>query len=133
MPPRMCGEPSPQAAPAPFRLCGCCQHAWATWHEFVLDPDLRLLGLQVVPGAADANVLVFDHCCGSSISVLVRRVRHLLPDVDDTALPPVEVGLDTCRRHCRDLEAFLACERACPKARDRRIVQAIVRLRQGAT
>jgi hypothetical protein len=99
----------------------------------VLDPDLRLLGLQVVPSKADANVIVFDHCCGTSISLLARRVRFLMPDVDDAALPPVQVGLDECRRRCQQLEDFLACERPCPKARDRRIVQAIVRLRQGAT
>lgn len=96
----------------------------------MLDPELRLLGLQAVPSQPDANVLVFDHCCGTSISLLVRRVRHLLPNAEEETLPPVQLGLEECRRHCQELEDFVACERPCPKARDRRLVQVILQLRQ---
>jgi len=128
----MCGEPSPLTAPVPFRLCGCCRQAWATWQDFVLDPELRLLGLQAVPSEPDGNVLVFDHCCGTSISLLVRCVRPHLPGVDEEALTPVRLGYDECRRHCQQLEDFVACDRPCPKARDRRIVQAILQLRREA-
>jgi hypothetical protein len=105
---------------------------WATWRDFVLDPELRLLGLQAVPSLPDANVLVFDHCCGTSISLLVRRVRHLLPGLDEEPLPPATLGYGECRRHCQQLEDFVACDRPCPKARDRRIVLAILRLRRRA-
>jgi len=128
----MSGDSSPLTAPAPFRLCGSCQRVWATWRDFVLDPDIRLLGLQAVPSAPDANLLVFDHCCGTSISLLVRRIRHLLPALDEEPLPPATLGYEDCRRHCQQLEDFVACERPCAKARDRYLVQAILRLRRGA-
>jgi hypothetical protein len=128
----MCGEPSHLTAPAPFRLCGSCLREWASWNDFVIDPELRLLGLQAVPNLPDGNLLVFDHACGTSISLLVRRVRPHLPDLEEEALPPARVDLEECRRHCPELEELAACVRPCVKARDRRIVQAILRLKQGA-
>jgi hypothetical protein len=128
----MSGEPSPLTAPAPFRLCGSCLREWASWHDFVVDPEIRLLGLQAVPNLPDGNLLVFDHACGTSISVPVRRVRRHLPDLEEEALPSARLSLEECRRHCPDLDDLVACERACVKARDRRIVQLIMQRKQGA-
>jgi hypothetical protein len=50
--------------------------AWPTWDRFVLDPALRLLGMQSDVAHPDVNLLVFEHDCGSSISVLTRRLRR---------------------------------------------------------
>lgn len=128
----MSGEPSPLTAPAPFRLCGSCLREWLSWHDFVVDPEIRLLGLQAVPNLPDGNLLVFDHACGTSISLPVRRLRRHLPDLAEEALPPAALGLEECRRHCPDLDDLVACERPCVKARDRRIVQLIQRLKREA-
>jgi hypothetical protein len=73
-----------------FQTCGSCKRAWPTWDSFVLDPAVRLLGLQVVITNADINVLVFEHRCGSSISILTPRLRHLLPD-PEPADPPARL------------------------------------------
>ena len=128
----MCGEPSPLTTPAPFRHCGSCLREWASWHDFVVDPEIRLLGLQAVPNLPDGNLLVFDHACGTSISLPVRRVRRHLPVQEEEEPPPVTLGLQECRRHCPDLDDLVVCERPCPKARDRRIVQRILRLKERA-
>jgi hypothetical protein len=85
-----------------------------------------------VPNLPDGNLLVFDHACGTSISVPVRRVRRHLPDLEEEALPSARLSLEECRRHCPDLDDLVACERACVKARDRRIVQLIMQRKQGA-
>jgi hypothetical protein len=128
----MCGEPSHLTAPAPFRLCGSCRRQWASWNDFVIDPELRLLGLQAVPSLPDGNLLVFDHCCGTSISLLVSCVRPYLADLGEEAPTAVRVGLEECRRNCPELEELAACARPCVQARDRRVVQAILQLKQGA-
>jgi hypothetical protein len=81
-------EPSQRAMGAPFRVCGSCAKGWACWRDFILDPDLRLLGLQLVLDLADGNLLVFDHCCGTSISVFVKRLRPLFTEIEDCDDPP---------------------------------------------
>ena len=98
----------------------------------MLDPDLRLLGLQVVPGLPDANVLVFEHRCGSSVSVLTSRLRHLLPAEDQADDRPLLFGTEKCSGHCRFIEDLSRCDQPCGNARDRRLAILIAEARTGA-
>ncbi len=110
---------------APFRTCGSCQRPWRDWREFVLDPGLRLLGLQVIPDMAEANLLVFEHACGTSLSVLVSRLRPYLSDAVEGAKLPSLFGSEACQQHCRTLEDLEVCDRPCVNARDRRLAVAV--------
>jgi hypothetical protein len=114
-----------------FKACGSCRHAWADWRCFVLDPTLRLLGLQAIPGLPDSNLLVFEHRCGSSVSVLALRLRHLLSAEDQAADRPVLFGTETCSGHCRVIENLATCDRPCANARDRRLAVLIANAKGG--
>ena len=107
----------------PFQVCGACKRAWQTWDLFVKDPQVSLLGLQFVATDRDCNLLVFEHSCGSSTSVLARRLRHLLPDLEcaEVALP-VLFGTNECPGHCRSLADLEACVEPCGNARDRALI-----------
>ena len=100
----------------PFKTCGSCKHQWPTWDEFVLDPAVRLLGLQSEITNPDVNLLVFEHDCGSSISILSRRLRHLLPEPEPDDPPARLLGTDQSRGHCLRLEDLEACD-AGPRCR----------------
>jgi hypothetical protein len=102
----------------PVKVCGSCGRPWPTWDDFFGDPHLRLLGLQAVTRVPDANLLVFEHRCGSSVSLLTKRLRHLVPEHPADAWPSLR-GSDECRRHCLSLEDHGACGRPCRHARDR--------------
>ncbi len=115
-------QPGSRALSVPrFKTCGSCGFEWSDWRTFVLDPGVRLLGLQSAPGIADANALVFEHRCGSTVSVLAYRMRHLLGfEEDDPGLPEL-YGTETCRGHCRSVQDLAACDQPCSNARDRRL------------
>ena len=76
----------------PFQTCGSCRRTWETWESFVLDPAVRLLGLQAVITNPDVYLLVFEHGCGSSVSILSRRLRHLLPEPEPEDPPARLLG-----------------------------------------
>ncbi len=109
-------------ATGPFQVCGACKRAWPAWDAFVLDPAVSLLGLQAVASDPDCNLLVFEHRCGSSISVFARRLRYLLPEPESAAPLPVLFGTTECRGHCRYLEDLEACVAPCRNARDRALI-----------
>ncbi len=115
-----------------FKVCGACRQAWPSWEAFVGDPGVRLLGLQALADVPDASVLVFEHRCGSSISVLTRRLLHLLPlpDPAQSAWPSLR-GTAECRRHCFSLEDQAPCDRHCRNARDRELLTLVKELRAG--
>ena len=118
-----------ECAAGSFQTCGLCKRAWPTWDSFVLDPAVRLLGLQAVVTNPDFNVLVFEHRCGSSISILTRRLRHLLPEAGPDAPPVRLLGTDQCRGHCLLLEDLEACDAPCSNARDRQLILLVKRLK----
>ena len=114
-----------------FQVCGSCRRAWPACDGFLLDPAVRLLGLQVVAANPDLNLLVFEHRCGSSISILTPRMRHLLPE-EDRGEPALRLfGTDQCRRHCLRLEDLEQCDRPCANARDRKLIVLVDRMKRG--
>ena len=112
-----------------FKTCGSCRQNWSSWEDFAYDPALRLLGLQAIAGVPDASLLVFEHRCGSSVSVLTRRLRHLVPDHEAAGWPSLR-GTDECAGHCMQLGDNSACPRRCRNARDRALIGLVMRLHE---
>jgi hypothetical protein len=120
------------AEASPFQICGSCKRAWPSWDSFVLDPAVRLLGLQAVFTNRDFNALVFEHRCGSSISVLTPRLRHLLPEPEPADPPARLLGTEQCQKHCLHLEDLEACDAPCANARDRELILLVQRMKKEA-
>jgi hypothetical protein len=121
-----------QAGKEPFRTCGSCGGVWRSWEEFVRDPGVRLLGLQAIFNLPDANLLVFEHRCGSSVSVLASRFRQLLPDSQDFSGRSSLRGSDQCSGHCLHLENLQQCDQPCINARDRRLILRLIEMKREA-
>ncbi len=128
-----CDNTTPMSGKAvdgdPFRTCGSCGRAWRTWQEFVFDPALKLLGIQVMDAHPAANLIVFEHSCGSSVSVLASRLRHLLSEPRRFRWPSL-FGTEECRQHCREIENLALCDRPCANARDRRLALLLSEMRE---
>ncbi|HYW41285.1 MAG TPA: hypothetical protein VE959_00425 [Bryobacteraceae bacterium] len=121
-----------ECAARPFQICGSCRGVWVTWDSFVMDPAVRLLGLQAVITNPEINLLVFEHGCGSSISILSRRLRHLLPAPEPGDPTARLLGTDQCRRHCVRLEDLELCDAPCSSARDRRLIRLLQQMKKEA-
>ena len=111
-----------EPASEPFQVCGACRRAWRSWREFVEDAAVRLRGLQANAAQPEYNLMVFEHSCGSSVSILTRRLRHLLPQAEAEPALPLLFGAEHCRGHCRFLEDLEACDAPCSNARDRALI-----------
>jgi len=120
-----------ECAAGPFRICGSCRHTWPAWDGFVRDPAVRLLGLQSEITRPDFNLLVFEHACGSSISILCRRLRHLLPEPEPDERPARLMGTAECRGHCLHLQDLEMCDAPCSNARDRELILLVQRVKKG--
>lgn len=129
-------SPETPAQPAhalpPFQICGACKQAWPTWEGFVRDPAIRLLGFQAVIANADLNLLVFEHRCGSSVSILARRLRHLLPGREGARPSTTLFGASECHGHCRFLTNLEMCDLPCVNAHDRKLILMINQMRNSA-
>jgi hypothetical protein len=128
----MSSETSNPPQVPPFRACGSCGKEWANWEDLILDPRLRLLGFQVDVRYPDANLLVFEHRCGSSVSVLASRLRPFFREIEkDSGLPSL-YGTHTCNKYCSQIENLVACDRRCANARDRHMIQLLLKMKMEA-
>jgi hypothetical protein len=55
-------------APDRFRTCGSCRRHWPTAAAFLDDAAVTVVGLQVAQHLPEANLIVFEHSCGSSVA-----------------------------------------------------------------
>jgi hypothetical protein len=113
-----------------FQTCGACKRAWPSWDAFVADPSVRLRGLQAVIHMPDVNLLVFEHGCGTSISILSRRLRHLLPALGPDAPSVRLLKTEQCRGHCLMLGDMAMCDAPCSNARDRELIRLVLRMKK---
>jgi hydrogenase maturation protease len=118
--------------PPAFQTCGACKWAWPTWESFVLDPAVRMLGFQAVIANPDLNLLVFEHRCGSSISILARRLRHMLPHEDGEPPSATLFGTKQCHGHCRFLADLEMCDSPCLNAHDRKLILLVHEMKKDA-
>ena len=111
-----------------FRKCGACKKVWNSADEFVNDPQLKVLWLQVIPGFPDSNCIIFEHrACGSTVSVLTPKLRYLLPRKFEYTKDLY--GSAECNNHCNTRETMAACEKECVNAQDRELARLLVSLK----
>ena len=115
-----------------FKTCGACKLVWPTWESFVFDSSVRLLGLQAVISDPDINLFVFEHECGSTVSILSKRLRHLLPEPARDAPAIRLMGSEQCNGHCLTLGDLAACDAPCSNARERELVRIVQRMKEEA-
>lgn len=113
----------------PFKVCGSCGHRWPGWDDLLADPQIRLLGLQAVARVPEASVLVFEHRCGSSVSVLAMRLHHLVPEIPAHEWPSLR-GTAACPGHCLHQEDQGPCDQRCRHRLDRAVLD-LVKAAQG--
>ncbi|OQX96043.1 hypothetical protein B6I21_02280 [candidate division KSB1 bacterium 4572_119] len=111
-----------------FKVCGACKYTWRTIDDFINDKAVKVLWLQVIPGHPDANCIIFEHRnCGSTISVLTFKLRHLLSRkftyTDDL------YGTSECNDFCNTRDTMAACEKECVNAQDRELARLLVTLK----
>jgi hypothetical protein len=113
-----------------FQKCGSCGHAWKDWRDFILDTHVRMLGFQAIVHLPDANLFVFEHRCGSSVSVLAKRLRHMVPELESDREERILFDSETCNRFCLSIDNLEMCDRPCANARDRRLIRMIMQMKR---
>ena len=111
-----------------FKKCGACGKIWNTVDEFIHDPRVKVLWLQIIPGIPDANCIIFEHRdCGSTVSVLTPKLRHLLRK--DFTYTEDLYNTEECNNHCNTRDTMAACEKPCVNAHDRELARLLVSLK----
>lgn len=105
-----------------FKQCTSCAHQWQDQEEFLADPDVTLLGLQVCFENLMEGLILFNHSCRTTFSVEVSRFGNLYqgPIYSDRL-----TAAEECPGYCLNERQLKPCPAKCACAFVREILQVI--------
>jgi len=106
----------------PFKTCHVCNKAWTNRNEFLDDGDITIIGYQVHFKELTEGLFLFNHFCGSTISVRAGLFKDLYsgPMFEERL-----TGTDECSGYCLVEHELRPCPAKCDCAYAREIVQII--------
>ncbi len=105
-----------------FKKCTSCGEEWQSQTEFLADPNVTLLGLQVNFEDLLEGLILFNHSCKTTFSVEVSRFEDLYngPKYAERA-----TGTDDCPGYCLNERELQPCPAKCSCSFVREILQEI--------
>lgn len=105
-----------------FKKCSSCGQGWVTRENFFEDPALKLIGYQVNLDHLEEGYLLFNHSCGTTLSVIAGAFKDLYhgPIFSERL-----TNTDECPQYCLRKAELRACPAKCECAYVREIIQII--------
>ena len=93
-----------------FKACPNCGYRWPTRDAFMADADLKLLGYQPNFVILSKGLFLFNHRCGTTVSVKVHHFSDLYqgPVFDDPLF-----GSSECLGYCLHRSELRPCPSEC--------------------
>lgn len=105
-----------------FKQCPSCGRQWLSQEEFLADPDIVLIGLQVCFESLLKGLILFTHSCETTFPVEVGRFENLY---DGPIYNERVTGSADCLGYCLNEKEFKPCTAKCDCAFVREILQVI--------
>ena len=103
-----------------FKQCTVCRQKWPTRQDFIVDPDIRIVGYQVNFEELKAGLLYFNHSCKNTIALSADLFTDLY---DGPIFTEPKTGTEVCPGYCLNQEELRPCQAECECAYVREIVQ----------
>ena len=105
-----------------FKQCTSCAVEWRSQEEFLADPAVTLLGLQVCFNNLLEGLIMFNHTCRTTFSIEVSKFENLY---EGTIYPERATGSEECPGYCLNERELKPCPAKCECAYVREILQVI--------
>ena len=105
-----------------FKQCPACRTTWDDYTDFLADPCLQLIGYQVLFENLSNGLFLFNHSCGTTLSINVEALQHLY---DGPVYGQRETGKEKCPGLCFIKNETGPCAAQCDCASVRSIMQTI--------
>ncbi len=111
-----------------FMQCTSCAKKWQNQEDFLADPEVSLLGLQVCFENLLEGLIMFNHSCKTTFSIEVSRFGNLYqgPVYETRA-----TGTEQCPGYCLNERELKPCPTTCSCGFAREILQEIKNFPKG--
>ncbi len=106
----------------PFKSCPICSAVWPARDDFLRDPRISIIGYHVDFLDITAGLFLFNHACGTTISLAVSEFTDLY---DGPVFKVRRTGLEDCPGYCLRENALDRCPAKCECAFAREIIRTV--------
>ena len=105
-----------------FKSCTVCDFTWTGRDSFLSDPNIKIIGYQVDFHGNKDGLFLFNHKCGTTLSIPVNTFRDLY---NGPKYKNILANDEQCPNHCLDENDLSSCGLECKLAYGREIIQII--------
>ena len=98
----------------PFKTCSFCQKSWETRKDFLLDPDIILIGYQPDPMELQYGMGYFNHNLDKCRTTLTILQGELCKEPLENMEPLISQYQNNCPSSCSEILPMVKCKRDCP-------------------
>jgi len=106
-----------------FKICPQCGFVWTRRTSFLSDPALQLVGYQVHFKELSAGLFLFNHACGTTLSVRAKEFQEFYGGPMFTERL---TGTEECQGSCLHEDDLRLCPAKCECAYVREVLQVIL-------
>ena len=105
-----------------FKICSMCRQPWETRNDFLVDPELHLVGYQTNFEELRAGLFLFNHVCMGTIAIKAQAFVNLY---DGPMYKERLTESDECPGYCLNKTELRPCPSKCECAFVREVLQII--------
>jgi len=105
-----------------FKGCSMCGHRWPSRVDFLDDPQVTLVGYQLVSDDPVDGLLLFNHTCGTTLALELSHFADLYRGLTYSRRL---ANTDSCQRHCTSESDLQRCTNECACAWTREVLQIV--------
>jgi hypothetical protein len=106
-----------------FKICSRCGFVWPGRTSFLSDPSLHLIGYQVHFEELTAGLILFNHSCGTTLSIQAKEFQDLY---SGPMFSERLNGTEECQESCLHEDDLRPCPAKCECAYVREVLQVIL-------
>ena len=105
-----------------FKKCSNCGFKWETRDDFLMDPQIEMIGYQSNFKELTLGLFYFNHSCKGTLAIYAGLFKDLYEGLIFTSRA---TGTKDCPGHCLQRENFDLCPAQCECSYVREIIQLI--------
>jgi hypothetical protein len=105
-----------------FKICPGCNYGWSSRTDFLIDPNVEIIGYQADFRELIEGLFLFNHSCGTTLAI---RAKLFIDLYNGPIFQQRLSDSEKCPGYCSIRDNFMSCELKCECAYVRETIQIV--------
>ncbi len=108
---------------APFKVCTYCRQSWTNRREFIISPEVAIIGFQPDFYIPEEGLFLFNHISSGCGTTMAIEVINFIDLYHGPIYHELNRGKEGCKGHCLNISNLEPCGANCLMNHIRELIQ----------